>query len=315
MYLARDSPGRIEKSVAPEVATAGAASSTRTGLAEGAPGSAAGAAPSKRGGREASEEAYLESGNPRPRPRRRRERRPRSPPRSGRSPRSVRSVFGAAPDSVSAAAAAARGASVSAASIASGGASGSGGRFRLSRPGSRFTETRSKSSVSSAKSDTYRKVSRSRPRSTKADCMPGKTRVTRPLWMLPASEYSLARWKNTSTSWSSSRIPTLISWRFAAITNSLLMNAPTIHGEKPELRKREGEPVSPLPRVIHRTVCPAHANFKIFQPPKAENQISYALPTGDRPLRRSTKAGKLRATANRRPTLPEEALNPTAGLD
>ena len=35
--------------------------------------------------------------------------------------------------------------------------------------------------------------------STNADCIPGSTRVTRPLWMLPASEYSLARWKYTST--------------------------------------------------------------------------------------------------------------------
>src|ERR1700677_76159 len=100
VYLARDSPGKTEKSVAPALTMRGAASTLGTGLAEGALGSDAGAVdPAKRGGRDASEEAYLESGNPRPRPRRRRERRPRSPPRSGRSPgrsmRSVRSVCGA----------------------------------------------------------------------------------------------------------------------------------------------------------------------------------------------------------------------------
>src|SRR5579883_3073330 len=50
------------------------------------------------------------------------------------------------------------------------------------------------SSLSSKKSETYRNASRSRPISTKADCMPGKTRVTFPLWMLPASEYSFSRW-------------------------------------------------------------------------------------------------------------------------
>ncbi len=39
----------------------------------------------------------------------------------------------------------------------------------------------SSASSSSRKSVTYRKASRSRPTSTKADCMPGRTRVTRPL--------------------------------------------------------------------------------------------------------------------------------------
>ncbi len=51
------------------------------------------------------------------------------------------------------------------------------------------------SSDSSKKSETYRNASRSRPIFTKADCIPGSTRVTRPLWILPASEYSSARWK------------------------------------------------------------------------------------------------------------------------
>src|ERR1700678_613798 len=132
VYLARDSPGKTEKSVAPALAIRGAASTLGTGLAEGALGSGAGAVDSaKRGGRDASEEAYLESGNPRPRPRRRRERRPRSPPRSGRSPgrslRSVRSVCGAAAGSVSGAPRPAGGA-VSAASALSGAASWTGGR-------------------------------------------------------------------------------------------------------------------------------------------------------------------------------------------
>jgi len=38
------------------------------------------------------------------------------------------------------------------------------------------------SSLSSKKSETYRNASRSSPISTNADCMPGKTRVTLPLW-------------------------------------------------------------------------------------------------------------------------------------
>ncbi len=45
----------------------------------------------------------------------------------------------------------------------------------------------------SRKSVTYRKASRSRPKSTKADCMPGRTRVTRPLYIDPASVYSFSR--------------------------------------------------------------------------------------------------------------------------
>src|SRR5665213_3502819 len=193
VYFARDSPGRTEKSVAPALATIGRSSTAGAEWDEAAAGSAAGAVSPMRGGREASAEAYLESGNPRPRPRRRRERRPRSPPRSGRSPpRSVRSIGGAplgaasfpiAPLSTS----------------RSWGGSGAGGgaidrstgglllspredspredspREDSPRPGSRSTDTRSKSSVSSEKSETYRNVSRSRPKSTKADCMPGKT--------------------------------------------------------------------------------------------------------------------------------------------
>src|ERR1700735_2785119 len=101
--------------------------------------------------------------------------------------------------------------------------------------------------------------------------------------MLPASEYSLARWKKTSTSWSSSRIATLISWRFAAITNSLLMNAPTVHGETRSLKKARGRyrqpvaPGDPLDRL------PWAHRLKIFQPRKAENRISYALPAGGPP--------------------------------
>src|SRR3974390_2931869 len=41
--------------------------------------------------------------------------------------------------------------------------------------------------------------------------------------MLPASEYSLALWKYTSTNWSSSGKATLVSWRLAEMTNSLLL--------------------------------------------------------------------------------------------
>src|SRR5260370_27548560 len=72
--------------------------------------------------------------------------------------------------------------------------------------------------------------------------------------MLPASEYSLARWKNTSTNWSSSRMATLVSWRFAEITNSLLMKTP-VPGENGASSKRRafrcqacpGDPVDRLP--------------------------------------------------------------------
>ena len=43
------------------------------------------------------------------------------------------------------------------------------------------TTIRSNSASSSKKSETYRKASRSRPMSTNADCIPGSTRITRPL--------------------------------------------------------------------------------------------------------------------------------------
>src|SRR5216684_98060 len=72
--------------------------------------------------------------------------------------------------------------------------------------------------------------------------------------MLPASEYSLARWKNTSTNRSSSRMATLVSWRFAEITNSLLMKTP-VPGENGASSKRRaflcqarpGDPADRLP--------------------------------------------------------------------
>src|ERR1700733_15286202 len=96
--------------------------------------------------------------------------------------------------------------------------------------------------------------------------------------MLPASEYSLARWKKTSTSWASSRIATLISWRFAAITNSLLMNAPTIHGENRSLKKARGRtPSAPCPGDPQDRLPGTHG-LKIFQPRKAENPVSNTLP-------------------------------------
>src|SRR5580658_10918710 len=95
--------------------------------------------------------------------------------------------------------------------------------------------------------------------------------------MLPASEYSLARWKKTSTSWSSSRIPSLISWRFAEITNSLLMDAPQVQGENRSFRKARGRHQPSAVRVIQRTVVPAHER-KIFQPCKVENRFSNTLP-------------------------------------
>src|SRR5260221_3346670 len=72
--------------------------------------------------------------------------------------------------------------------------------------------------------------------------------------MLPASEYSLARWKKTSTNRSSSRMATLVSWRFAEITNSLLMKTP-VPGENGASSKRRaflcqarpGDPADRLP--------------------------------------------------------------------
>lgn len=50
--------------------------------------------------------------------------------------------------------------------------------------------------------------------------MPGRTRVTRPLWMLPAKEYSFSRSWKISTSWSSSRIATRVSCRVDETTSS-----------------------------------------------------------------------------------------------
>src|SRR5712692_7630991 len=92
--------------------------------------------------------------------------------------------------------------------------------------------------------------------------------------MLPASEYSLERWKNTSTSWSSSRIATFVSWRFAEITNSLLMKTPCCHGENPRIKEKEGESRPSIRRVIHWTVFPDYRT-KIFWPIEAEMPFSY----------------------------------------
>src|SRR5579884_391949 len=198
-------------------------------------------------------DAYFDSGNPPPRVRRRRERRLRSSRsrllsrlRSSRL-RSSRSrlpprLDGAACTGGAAASTAASGAAVSTAATGAAGSSACGRRPRCSRPSrasrpsrpSRSRPSRSRpsraptgavsySSFSSEKSETYKNVSRSRPRSTNADCMPGSTRVTRPLCTLPASEYSFARWKYNSTNWSSSRIATFVSWRFEAITISFVI--------------------------------------------------------------------------------------------
>src|SRR5579862_633781 len=105
--------------------------------------------------------------------------------------------------------------------------------------------------------------------------------------MLPAREYSLARWKNTSTSWSSSRIATLISWRFAAITNSLLMNAPTVHGENRSLKKARGrEHCQPGAPGDPQDRLPGTHGLKIFQPRRWRSTLKH----------------------------PAEALNPTAAL-
>src|SRR5580693_7725331 len=100
--------------------------------------------------------------------------------------------------------------------------------------------------------------------------------------MLPAREYSLARWKNTSTSWSSSRIATLVSWRFAAITNSLLMDTPTVHGENRSFRERGTDTVGPCASGDPEGPFVQHTDLKIFrsdssQPHKVENQISKHL--------------------------------------
>src|SRR5215467_12002924 len=80
------------------------------------------------------------------------------------------------------------------------------------------------SSSSSRKSETYRKASRSSPMLTKADCMPGSTRVTRPLYIDPASVYSFSRSKYISESWSSSTTATLVSCGVDETYNSFAMD-------------------------------------------------------------------------------------------
>src|SRR5579863_463410 len=101
--------------------------------------------------------------------------------------------------------------------------------------------------------------------------------------MLPASEYSLARWKNTSTSWSSSRMATFVSWRFAEITSSLLMkNSSLFMGENGSIKETEGllpglAPGDPEDR------CPGLPDYKIFGPLESGDAIL------NTPLRRSTK--------------------------
>src|SRR6266567_3582368 len=79
--------------------------------------------------------------------------------------------------------------------------------------------------------------------------------------MLPASEYSLARWKKTSTNRSSSRMATLVSWRFAEITNSLLMKTP-VPGENGASSKRRAFRCQALRRVIQWTVYPVCHDHK-----------------------------------------------------
>src|SRR5271165_1776985 len=72
-------------------------------------------------------------------------------------------------------------------------------------------------------------------------------------------------------------MPSLISWRLAEITNSLLMDAPLVRGENRSFRKYEGRYSSIQIRVIQRTVVPERTS-KIFQPYKVENRFSNTLP-------------------------------------
>src|SRR5437868_1860697 len=62
--------------------------------------------------------------------------------------------------------------------------------------------------------------------STKADCMPGSTRVTLPLYMEPARVYSFSRSKNTSTTWSSSTTASLVSCGVEVTNSSFDMLSP-----------------------------------------------------------------------------------------
>jgi hypothetical protein len=92
------------------------------------------------------------------------------------------------------------------------------------------------------------------------------------------------------------------------------MNAPTIHGENRSLKKARGRaalvrcPGDPQDRL------PGAHGLKIFQPRKAENQISNTLPAGGRPCDAPRKRENSRQRRTVSTSLLEEAPNPTAGL-
>src|SRR5689334_10499176 len=86
--------------------------------------------------------------------------------------------------------------------------------------------------------------------------------------MLPASEYSLERWKYSSTSWSSSSSATLVSCRLDEITNSLLMPSsrlgifPGWAGSRPLQVRHDGQ----LDHTWQaRWIC-RYARFNVVEP-------------------------------------------------
>src|ERR1035438_4405177 len=114
--------------------------------------------------------------------------------------------------------------------------------------------------------------------------------------MLPASEYSLARWKNTSTSWSSSRMATFVSWRFDEITSSLLMKTP-VHGRERPIKRTEGllpsfEPGDPGDRF------PSLLDLKTFGPLGAEMRFSTPFEALDQNTGESKDAGPAAERSN-----------------
>src|SRR6516164_3704950 len=100
--------------------------------------------------------------------------------------------------------------------------------------------------------------------STNADCIPGSTRVTRPLWILPAKEYSFSRSWKISTSRSSSRIATFVSCLPAETISSLDMHI-SRWAPFEELEPRESGPEMKYRALRKDRPAPAGAGCKLDQ--------------------------------------------------
>src|SRR5580765_1324857 len=118
----------------------------------------------------------------------------------------------------------------------------------LPGPSSSSESSLSNSAMASTTSATYRKPSRSSPRSMNEHCMPGRTFETRPLYALPTTPRWRSRSTKTSATRSSSRMATMVSWPLEEMIISLVIH---------ELLGRERQPYLPfLPKSVRES---AHA--------------------------------------------------------